>query len=72
MLKLGRESGKSVCFIDPAHSPSLAASMEQLAGESLGIKLSYLADLLNLDLKTARNIGRTAVVEEDLDIDLEG
>jgi hypothetical protein len=70
LLQAGKEAGKSVRFIDPVHSSSLVATMETLARESPGINLSYLAELLNLDIETAQNIGRTVVEEKGVEIDL--
>ena len=71
LLEAGKEAGKSVRFMDPIGSSSLAASMEQLAGESPGIKVSHLAELLNLDLEIARIIGETVIAEKGVEINLE-
>jgi hypothetical protein len=71
LLEAGKEAGKSVRFMDPVGSSSLGASMEQLAQESPGIKLSHLAELLNLDLEIARAIAENVVAEKGVEIDLE-
>jgi hypothetical protein len=71
LLVAGKEAGKSVRFMDPLNSSSLAASMEQLAGESPGIKLSYLAELLNLDVEIARIIGSKVAAEQGVEIRLD-
>jgi hypothetical protein len=44
--------------------------MEDLAKESPGIKLSYLANLLNIDIRTAFIIGKAVVKSKKVDIKL--
>jgi hypothetical protein len=53
LLFIGKGAGKSVRFHDPLLSISLGATIEDLAKDSPGIKLSKIASLLNLDINTA-------------------
>jgi hypothetical protein len=58
LLKLGMEMGRHVDFVDPVSARSLRWTIEDLARARPGIKLSELAALLNLDLKTASALAR--------------
>lgn len=69
LLKIGKEAGKSVRFFNPLDS-SLCYTIEDLAIEQPGIKLSYLADLLNIDIDTALIIGKTIVKSKKVNIKL--
>jgi hypothetical protein len=72
LLVAGKAAGKSVRFADPVGDSSLGWTMEDLARARPGIELSVLAELLNLDLETARAIAETVVAEKGVEIDLKG
>jgi len=72
LLRLGRERGHRVDYVDPMNSPSLSWTAADLARERPGIKVSELAELLNLDLIWAEQIARKARSEEGAVIDFEG
>lgn len=71
LLNIGKDSGKSVRFFEPENSLSLHATMEDIAKENPGIKLSYLAELLNIDIETALIIGKTLVKNNGVNIKLD-
>lgn len=68
LLRLGREAGHRVVFVDPVGDSSLAWSMRDLALERPGIQVSELAALLNLGTKTATTIAREAVIKHGVEI----
>jgi hypothetical protein len=70
LLKIGKDAGKSVRFIDPINSKSLAYTVEDLAQNKPGIKLSQLAALLNLDMNTALAISQKVIKEKGVKITL--
>lgn len=70
LLRLGREAGRSVRFVDPLNS-SLVRTIADLARESPGIELREIADLLNLDLALARELAEMAIRDEGIDVNLE-
>jgi hypothetical protein len=72
LLVAGLEAGKSVRFVDPIGDSSLGWTMEDLAKERPGITLSRLAELLNLEVETARIIAVQVVAGAGVEIDLEG
>ena len=71
LLRLGHEAGYRASFIDPLKASSVAWTIGDLARQRPGIKVSEIAQLLNLDLKTAAVLVDKAVVEHDLNIDRE-
>jgi hypothetical protein len=68
LLIIGRRFGRSVRFIDPAGSSSLAATITELARDRPGIKLSELCSLLNLDREVAIKLAEAVVATERVDI----
>jgi len=61
LLRLSREAGHQAIFFDPIGDSSLAWTMGDLARERPWIRLSELAELLNLDLETAAVIADEAI-----------
>ena len=70
LLKIGKENDKSVRFFDPINGSSLAYTIEDLAKENPGIKLSYLAELLNIDIQTALIISKEVIKNKGVNINL--
>ena len=71
-MRLGRERGHRVDYVDPINSPSLSRTAADLALERPGIKVSELAELLNLDVAWAEQIAIKARREEGIVINFEG
>jgi len=73
LLRLGFEAGKRVRFDDPEEAKSLRWTIADLAKARPGIRVSELAELLNLEINTARVLARRAerddgaVIEFDQD-----
>ena len=73
LLRLGFDAGKRVQFADPEEANSLRWTIADLAKARPGIRVSELAELLNLEIKTARVLARRAerddgaVIEFDQD-----
>jgi len=57
LLRIGRDAGYSVSFVDPPNS-SLRWTIEDLARARPGMRVSELAELLNLDMETALLLAR--------------
>jgi len=64
LLRLSMEAGKSVRFVEPETAKSLRSTIEDLARARPGICVSELAELLNLDVDTAKRLARRVVHEE--------
>jgi hypothetical protein len=64
LLRLGLDAGKSVRFADPEQAKSLRWTITDLAKARPGIRVSELADLLNLDIDTAQMLARRAVGDD--------
>jgi hypothetical protein len=71
LLRLGRERGHRVSYVDPLDSTELLYTTIDLAKERPGIGVSELAELLNLDLTVATLIAEKARGEERVTIDFE-
>jgi hypothetical protein len=61
LLRLGRDTGRSVRYADPVGSSDLEWTMADLARQRPGINVGELAELLNLDDVTAAMIARKAI-----------
>lgn len=70
LLRIGREAGKSVRFMDPMNS-SLRWTIQDLAKARPGIRVSELASLLNLDANLASSLAREAMLSDRVDITLD-
>lgn len=70
LLRLGRERGLRWTFVDPVDS-SLIWTAADLARERPGIRVSELAELLNLDIGLAEQVAKKARSEEGVVIDFE-
>ena len=70
LLKIGKDAGISFRFVDPINSYSINATVEVLAKEKPGIKISYLAELLNVDVATAGMVAKNIVEKTGVNIDL--
>jgi hypothetical protein len=64
LLRLGLEAGKSVSFVDPEQAKSLRWTIADLATARPGIRVSELAELLNLEIDTARVLAKRAVRDD--------
>ena len=71
LLRLGRERGHAVRFVEPLNS-SLWVTAADLARARPGIGVSELAELLNLDRALAEAVARKAAAEEGAVIDFAG
>ena len=68
LLQIEMEAGKSVRFWDPLNS-SLKYTIEDLTIEHPGIKLSWIAKLLNIDINLAKDIAKKVTINNSLKID---
>ena len=64
LLRLGLDAGKSVRFADPEQASSLRWTIADLAKARPGIRVSELAELLNLEIDTARVLAKRAVRDD--------
>jgi hypothetical protein len=64
LLRLGLEADRSVRFVEPEQARSLRWTIGDLARARPGIRVSELAELLNLEIETARVLARRAVRED--------
>lgn len=71
LLQLGGDAGHRVVFVDPIADSSLRSTMRDLARERPGIRVSELAQLLNLDAETAVAVARDVVDTQGVDIDMD-
>jgi hypothetical protein len=60
LLKLGREAGHVVRWLDPIHDSDLLTTITDLARQRPGIRVSELAELLNIDFDIAATIAEQA------------
>ena len=70
LLRIGLEAGRSVRFADPM-DPSLRRTIRDLATAKPGIRVSELAQLLNLDLETASLLAHAEVEANGLAIEFD-
>ena len=70
LLRMGRDAGRSVSFLDPLTS-SMRYTVEDLAKERPGIRVSELASLLSLDQETAETLARRAESEAKVKIEFD-
>lgn len=71
LLRLGLQAGKIVRFADPEEANSLRWTIADLAKARPGIRVSELAELLNLEIDTARVLARRAVRDDGAVIDFD-
>lgn len=71
LLQMGREFGRSVRFVDPLSSLSLSSTIEDLAKNRPGIRLSELTSLLNLESEIAEALALKAVADAGVEITLD-
>jgi hypothetical protein len=64
LLRLGLDAGKSVRFADPEQANTLRWTIADLAKARPGISVSELAELLNLEIDTARVLAKRAVRDD--------
>jgi hypothetical protein len=64
LLRLGLDAGKSVRFADPEQASSLRWTIADLAKARPGIRVSELAELLNLEIDTARVLAKRAARDD--------
>ena len=64
LLRLGLDAGKSVRFADPEQAGSLRWTIADLAKARPGISVYELAELLNLEIDTARVLAKRAVRDD--------
>jgi hypothetical protein len=64
LLRLSLNAGKSVQFAEPEEAKSLRWTIADLAKARPGIRVSELAELLNLDLETALTLAKRAVRDD--------
>jgi len=64
LLRLGFDAGKSVRFADPEEANALRWTIADLAKARPGIRVSELAELLNLEIDTARVLAKRAVRDD--------
>jgi hypothetical protein len=72
LLRHGLRAGKSVRFAEPEEAKSLRWTIEELAKARPGIRVSELAELLNLDTDLAETLARRAAREDSVLIDFDG
>ena len=68
LLRLGFKAGHKAIFADPMGDSSLGWTMRDLARERPGIRVSELAELLNLDMQTAVAVAREVIITHRADI----
>ena len=71
LLQMGKDFGRSVRFLDPLNSLSLSSTIEDLAKNRPGIRLSELTSLLNLDAEIAQTLALKAVADAGVEITLD-
>ena len=64
LLRLGLTAGKSVRFAEPEEAKSLRWTIVDLAKARPGVRVSELAELLNLDIDMAETLAKRAVEDE--------
>ena len=68
LLRLGFDAGKSVRFADPEEADALRWTIADLAKARPGIRVSELAELLNLEVEIARVLAKRAVRDDGAEI----
>ena len=68
LLKLGRDAGHIFRWVDPIGDSSLLDTITDLARQRPGIRVSELADLLNIDFETAATISEQATLASGVSI----
>lgn len=71
LLRLGRERGHRVRYVEPLDSSELLYTTIDLAKERPGIRVSELAELLNLEGSVAKLIAKKATAEQRVAIDVD-
>ena len=71
LLRLGLAAGTSVDFAEPEQANSLRWTITDLARARPGIRVSELAELLNLDIDTAHALARRAVRHDGVAIEFD-
>ena len=70
LLEIGREFGRSVRFVDPLES-SLFDTIVDLAKQRPDIRISELANLLNIDIEITEKLAMRAIAETGVEIILD-
>lgn len=68
LLRLGREAGHTVRWGDPIGDSSLLSTITDLASQRPGIRVSELAELLDIDFETAATIAEQASLSHGVSI----
>jgi hypothetical protein len=68
LLEIGLSAGRSVTFVDPLESSSLSATIEDLALNRPGIRVSEIARLLDIDHDLARTLAQRVVAQTGVSI----
>jgi hypothetical protein len=71
LLRLGFNAGKSVRFAEPEEAKSLRWTIVDLAKARPGVRVSELAELLNLDIDMAETLAKRAVQDEGVVIEFD-
>jgi aspartate oxidase len=68
LLRLGREAGHSVRWVDSIGDSSLLSIITDLARQRPGIRVSELAELLEIDFETAATLSEQASLSQGVSI----
>jgi hypothetical protein len=68
LLRLGRQAGHRVRWVDPIDDSSLGWTMADLARQRPGISVKELAELLNIDEETAAIVADRTVIDHGVEI----
>lgn len=71
LLRLGRDAGHTVRWVDPFGDSSLLSTITDLARQRPGIRVSELAELLDIDFETAATISEEASLSAGVSINLD-
>jgi hypothetical protein len=71
LLRLGLNAGKSVRFAEPEEAKSLRWTIADLAKARPGVRVSELAELLNLDIDMAETLAKRAVQDDGVVIEFD-
>lgn len=71
LLGIGLNAGHSVRFVDPLGSSSLPSTIEDLARNRPGIRVSEIARLLNLEHDLARTLAQRVIAETGVSISVD-
>jgi hypothetical protein len=72
LLRLGRDTGRRVEFVDPEQASSLRWTVTDLAKARPGIRVSEIAALLNVDPGVARVLAQRAIRNDGARIEFDG